>query len=190
MSGTATFDPALVLSSILRRNATVMNTTHGFVALVDPDSDCMTIEYGMGLAENYVGRQLSEQDGVAWNVYTTGSTFKVSHYGDWEGKFRGILPKNRDQIGSVAGAPAIVNGTVRAVLVFIFESEELADERTLGQLLAQVTDSASSVLGQLETRPDESKAISVFEAPVLPVSNELPSDFLPSMGTMDQPPGF
>ncbi len=149
MSELFSYDPVLVLSAILQRNANHVKTPHGFVGMVNAARDEVTVEYGMGVGENYIGYHITAKDGVAGHVLSTGTPKVVTHYNDWDGKFRGVLPKNTQMIGMVAGTPVRLDGALVAVLVFIFESAEPCEGQDVYGWLHQVSENASHALQSL-----------------------------------------
>lgn len=151
MSISFAYDPVLVLSGILKRNAAHLQTPHAFLAMVNPDHDTVTIEYGMGIGENYIGRQLSPSEGVTGQILATNTPHIISHYQEWQGKFRGILPKNQSHVGAVMGTPVRINGLLTAILVFILESPDLCPETDYNSWLTQVGNHATTILADLNT---------------------------------------
>lgn len=161
------YDPVLVLSSILKRSASQVQTPHGFVGLVNPTRDGVMIEYGIGVGENYVGQQVGAFDGMAGYLLRTEKAHLVSNYQNWDEQFRGIQPKNRPMVGTVGGAPVIIDDTLVGVLVFIFEARELDSETDILAWLQQVSENASQALSRFES-PMPSDSSSEMMPPPIP----------------------
>lgn len=155
MNHFVSYDPVLLLSAILKRNATQLETPHGFIALVNPDRDSVTVEYGLGLGENYVGHILKASEGVTGCVLMSNKPCLVTNYLEWSGQFRGILPKNQPQIGAVAGTPVFAGGQLIAILSFVFEQATFCNETEMMTWLESLSESASAMLAQMETTPEE-----------------------------------
>jgi hypothetical protein len=168
-----TYDPVLVLSNILRRSAAQAETPHGFVALVNPGQETATIEFGIGLGENYVGRTIHGYEGVTGYVLATQTPCVVPHYREWDNQFRGILSKNQAQIGTVAGTPILSEGKVVAILLFIFESPTLCPERNIVEWLQQVSRNAGSILVNMDKVGDSQEPMTPFSTPTIPLSPPL-----------------
>lgn len=150
MSDMTNYDPILVLSAILRRNASQIQTHHGFVCLVNRNGKEAVVEYGMGLGENYVGCQVHPDEGVTGYILRSGYPQVIPHYQEWNGRFRGILAKNVPMVGTVAGTPVYVDNKIVAVLVFIFEAQELHTDMDLCAWLYQVGENAGNALNALD----------------------------------------
>lgn len=160
------YDPVLVLSAILKRSASQVQTPHGFVGLVNPTRDSIIVEYGMGLGENYVGCQLRPEEGVAGYILRTGYPQVIPHYQRWDGQYRGVLPKNKPSVGMVAGTPVWVQNQVMAVLTFIFEAEEPAEGTDLCAWLYQVGENASHAMNAFGTNTPSDTSSEMMPPPI------------------------
>lgn len=145
------FDPILILSRILRRTATHLGTSHGFIGVSDSVHHGVFIELGIGMGENYLGHLIQPHEGVTGAVLRTGHPHLITQYQQWEQKYQGILPRNQSRIGTVAGAPVVVQNAIVAVLVFLFEVEGLLNESEILEQVRQAGEHAGAVLSDLST---------------------------------------
>ncbi len=79
-----------VLTAIMQSACSLAGTRHGFLALVDPETDRLRTAVKLGLLER-VGPSLAARgEGVAGRVWETNSTLTIDDYGTWAGRAEGF----------------------------------------------------------------------------------------------------
>ena len=73
-----------LLESILTRACELVNTPHGLLEMVLPDSSALSQEMGYGVFAQFNGSLTYKNSGVTGNVWATGSTVVVQNYPEWE----------------------------------------------------------------------------------------------------------
>jgi diguanylate cyclase (GGDEF)-like protein/PAS domain S-box-containing protein len=106
-------DVEAALQTIIAHVATLLDTTHGFVYLIDPGGATMTLRVGAGLACKHVGQYLHLGEGLAGKVWQNGQPQVVGNYMAWPDRVADFVD---DELTMVAGVPLVVNGTVIGVL--------------------------------------------------------------------------
>jgi hypothetical protein len=151
MSDTDSFDPVLVLSRLLRRHAAALNAPHACVLLINPHVNSLTIEYGVGVMEPYVGRIIQADDGVAGYVLSTRKAQFISDYLNWQKQYQRLIPETRERIQAVAGTPVYREGRVWAILSFIWEGGTPLDAFVIQRALEEISANASALINHLES---------------------------------------
>jgi hypothetical protein len=151
MSDTDSFDPVLVLSRLLRRHAAAINAPHACVLLINPYVNSLTIEYGVGVMEPYVGRIIQADDGVAGYVLSTKKAQFINDYLHWQKQYQRLIPETRERFQAVAGTPVYRNGNVWAILSFIWEEEAPLDAPLMQRVLEEISTNASALINHLES---------------------------------------
>jgi diguanylate cyclase (GGDEF)-like protein/PAS domain S-box-containing protein len=106
-----------VLHTIVAHAATLLDTSHGFLCLVDPGAQTLTLHVGLGLFQTYVGKQLRRGEGLSGSVWQGGRPLVVNDYTNWEDR----APEfEAAQLRTVAGVPLVVNTSVIGVLGVAF----------------------------------------------------------------------
>jgi len=91
-----------LLQTIISRAAQLMDTEHGFLFLLNPDSNLLEQKLGIGAFADAVGLTLKPGEGVSGMVWQSGKAFAVDDYDLWDAR-AASFPKN--QIASIAAAP-------------------------------------------------------------------------------------
>ncbi len=106
-------DPTELLRTIVQRAADLVGTAHGFVYLVDPNTDELVMRVGTGLYADYVDYRVGRGNGVAGTVWATGQPVAIDDY-DALATRDPIVPIGL--IGAAVGIPLITDGMVMGVL--------------------------------------------------------------------------
>ncbi|MBI5031851.1 MAG: GAF domain-containing protein [Chloroflexi bacterium] len=77
-------NPQDVLESIVARASALMKTTDGFLFLIDPVKQVMTLRIGIGRFTQSIGFEIQRGQGVAGSVWQTGEPLAVENYAEWE----------------------------------------------------------------------------------------------------------
>jgi hypothetical protein len=173
MSDDSTFDPILLLSRLLRRQAFDLAASNACVLLINPDGTSLTIEYGMGVMEPYVGRIIQSDDGVAGYVLSTNQPQLISDYRAWARHYRRLIPDTIEAFNVVAGTPVYRHGELWAILSFIWASIDPAQEATIVNRLHEISTNATALVTRLEEAPTEAEP----SFPIVPLPG---TGFLPA----------
>lgn len=150
MNGSNTYHAGLVLAMILKRTAAQMQIRHGFVGIIDIVQNGVFVEFGIGIGEYYIGDLISPYGGVTARVLQSKTSQLITNYQSWSGRVEDSWYPRQDAIGSIAAAPVILHNSIVAILVFISEEAEPANEAQIYEHLKQVSDHASAVLSDLD----------------------------------------
>ncbi len=74
-----------LLQAVTLRAAQLLETTHGYIALMDGE-DNLTIKVGVGLYSNFIGQAVRKGRDVAGTVWETGKTLAINDYSAWSGR--------------------------------------------------------------------------------------------------------
>jgi two-component system sensor kinase FixL len=73
-----------LLESILTRACELINTSHGLLEMVLPDSSALFQELGYGIFAQFNGMLTYKGSGATGNVWASGKTIVVQNYREWE----------------------------------------------------------------------------------------------------------
>lgn len=101
------------LQSILTQAAQLINTSHGYIYLVQED-DTLELMTGMGIYTQYVGLNIERGEGLAGRVWQSAQPLIVNDYLNWEGRSKkfegspfyavmGVALLNRSNVVGVLG---------------------------------------------------------------------------------------
>ncbi|RME97511.1 MAG: GAF domain-containing protein, partial [Chloroflexi bacterium] len=85
-------DLADLLHAVVTRAGQLLNTEHGFVALVDSEQTAIKVKVGVGLYKDFLGVRLKPGEGVAGRVWVTGEALIVDKYDTWAGRAAAVPP--------------------------------------------------------------------------------------------------
>lgn len=115
-------DPSGLLENIVARAGALAGTPHGYVYLVDPDEDGLSLRVSTGVFEGYAGHRLGPGEGLSGRVWQSGRTLIVDEYDSWpgrqtkfgEGTFRGaavgVPLKSGSRVAGVLGLAHLEGG--------------------------------------------------------------------------------
>ncbi|MFZ6029358.1 MAG: response regulator [Chloroflexota bacterium] len=123
-----------LLQTIIARAATLLETGNGYIYLLDPDGQAMSLKVGLGTHMGSIGEQIGFGSGVVGKVWQTGQTLMVEDYAVWEGRIESFT---RMGIHATIAVPLISNqgpfrsqvigviGLVRTETGRVFSQEEM-----------------------------------------------------------------
>ena len=79
-----------VLTAIMQSACSLVGTPHGFLALVDPETDRLRTAVKLGLLERVGPSLVARGEGIAGRVWATNSTIAIDDYGAWDGRAEGF----------------------------------------------------------------------------------------------------
>lgn len=101
------------LRSIIEQAGLLVNSSDGYIYLVEPDESAIRVILGVGIYAKYEGKRLKPNEGLAGKVWQTGKPLHVKDYMTWEGRSDQYadLPFH-----AVIGVPLIYNSRVMGIL--------------------------------------------------------------------------
>lgn len=137
-------DPTNLLETTLSRAATLLSTEHGFIFVVDPGGDALTLQVGIGLLATSLGHRVAKGVGFGGRILATNKSLVVEDYSAWSEKLPGF-----DQVHAIVGIPLFAGGGMVGVLGLAFSDKKrriTQDEITLmerfGRLASLALDNA------------------------------------------------
>jgi len=106
-------DLQTLLENIVQRAASLVNTSSGFLDLVDPDSELLRPHIGMGALSESLKHTMRPGQGVAGTVWQTGEPLAIDDYDHWPGRLERY---SLGLISSIIGVPLISSGKTLGVL--------------------------------------------------------------------------
>jgi len=91
-----------LLESLMARAGQLLNTTHGYMYLIEPDSTAMKRVVGVGVFKELIGERLAMGEGLAGKVWQTGQPLVIDDYDAWPGRAADF---QRNLIRAVMGVP-------------------------------------------------------------------------------------
>ena len=102
-----------VLTSIMESACSLAGTSHGFLALVDPETDRLRTAVKLGLLDRIGPAHVGRGEGVAGRVWETNSTIAIDDYGVWDGRARAF---SESDFHATVAVPLRAGGEVVGVL--------------------------------------------------------------------------
>ena len=102
-----------VLTAIMQSACSLAGTPHGFLALVDPETDKLRTAVKLGLLERIGPALVGRGEGVAGRVWETNSTIAIDDYGVWHGRADGF---SESDFHATVAVPLRAGGEVVGVL--------------------------------------------------------------------------
>ena len=106
-------DQGELLEAILERAASLTETAHGYIYLLEPDGQHMQMEVGMGLFRGLLGLRVKPGQGVGGQVWDTERPLVINAYNTWPER---LPDKALDPLHSVVGIPLKSNRRVLGVI--------------------------------------------------------------------------
>jgi len=79
-----------LLHTIINRAAALVGTNNGYIYLLEPGKDEMTLQVGIGAQAGHVGISLQPGEGMAGKVWLSGESLVVDDYNTWSGKIEAL----------------------------------------------------------------------------------------------------
>ncbi|MFC1832448.1 PAS domain S-box protein [Thermodesulfobacteriota bacterium] len=95
-------DKEELLENILERAASLSDTTHGYIYLLEPEGERMRMKMGMGLFKSQLGRTVLIGEGMGGRVWQAEYPIVVEDYRTWPHR---IADKVFDDLRSIVGIP-------------------------------------------------------------------------------------
>jgi PAS domain S-box-containing protein len=75
-----------MLEQIVERAAALMHTRDAWIYVVDPGTDDLVVQQGIGVFAHHLGSRLARGEGLSGRVWESGETLGVPNYGAWEAR--------------------------------------------------------------------------------------------------------
>jgi PAS domain S-box-containing protein len=111
-------DPDILLENIVRRAGMLLDTSSGYLDLIDPETGQLKPRIGMGALAESLNHQVQPGEGVAGIVWQTGQPLVVNDYDHWSGR---VGNYTRGVLASLTGVPLIYREQVLGVLGLGYE---------------------------------------------------------------------
>ncbi len=132
-----------LLKAIVVRAGALVDTSHGYIRLVEPTETEMILKVGIGVFTNFIGHKLKLGEGLSGKVWQTGQLIVVEDYHTWPGH----LPDPKHHIlHAQVGIPLKSDNKVIGVLClgYMQEGRVFKDEEV--ELLSRFAELASIAL--------------------------------------------
>ena len=106
-------DKEELLEAILLRAARLSGTEHGYIYLLDPGSEEMQIQVGMGFFKSQLGLRVRLGEGMGGKVWKHEQPILVDDYRSWNGR---LSDKSLDKLHSVVGIPLKDGSRIHGVI--------------------------------------------------------------------------
>lgn len=113
MEFVAQLDLPSLLENIVRRAAQLMGTDAGYLDLVDPETQQLKPQVGIGILAESLDHPAAPGEGVAGTVWQTGELLVIDDYDSWRGR---IASFSRSKLQAVVGVPLRLGDEILGVL--------------------------------------------------------------------------
>jgi diguanylate cyclase (GGDEF)-like protein/PAS domain S-box-containing protein len=108
----SSLDLNVVLKNIVERACKLLGTSHGYLDLLEENTDELIPVVGIGALEEALGYMVVRGEGVAGTVWLTGEPIVIKDYDQWNGRSKGF---SYGAIRSIIGMPLKLNEKVVGV---------------------------------------------------------------------------
>lgn len=102
-----------LIERIIRRAGQLLDTSNGFLYLVEPDNAEMEVKIGTGIFRDALGKRLRPGQGVAGTVWRTGQPLEINDYYTWSER---VFESAYDPCRCLVGVPLMSGEQVVGVL--------------------------------------------------------------------------
>lgn len=161
-------DMTSLVQTIIERAASLADSSHGFIFLVDPTGQYLELKAGSGIHKEHIGIVLKRGEGLSGKVLEMGHSMMIDNYGAWAGK---VTAADFSSLGAMVGVPVYSEGKIVAVLGLaylrehgkIFTKEKLTILEQFANVAALSLDNArlyDSLQLELENQKQQQEKIS------------------------------
>lgn len=120
-------DQEELLENILERAASLSNTEHGYIFLLEPGEEYVQMQVGMGFFKSQLGRRVTKGQGMGGKVWEIEAPVVVEDYQTWPGR---LPDKVLDGLRSIVGIPLKKDQRVLGVigLAHVEMDKQFSDE--------------------------------------------------------------
>jgi PAS domain S-box-containing protein len=132
-----------LLFAIINRAARLMDTSHGYIYLLNAEETEMVIQVQVGIFDTFEHHSLKRGEGMAGHVWESGVPCQVDDYRTWSGR---LPDPARNSLHALTGVPLTSGGEVVGVigLAYIEEGKRFDDDKM--ELLSRFAELASLAL--------------------------------------------
>ncbi|MFL6190369.1 MAG: ATP-binding protein [Actinomycetes bacterium] len=102
-----------LLEQIVARAAQVVGTTHGYICLIEPETDEMVLRVGVGAFARLMGLRMTRGEGLSGAVWERAAPVAIADYDGWSGRVRSIP---YGLFRASLGVPLLSDGRVTGVI--------------------------------------------------------------------------
>ena len=102
-----------LLEQIVARAAQVVGTSHGYICLLEPETDEMVLRVGVGAFASFMGLRMVRGEGLSGEVWERGGPVAVADYDTWSGRVESIP---LGLFHASLGVPLLSDGQVTGVI--------------------------------------------------------------------------
>jgi diguanylate cyclase (GGDEF)-like protein/PAS domain S-box-containing protein len=139
-------EPEALLQDIVARAGALVGTPDGYLYLLGPGDDAMTVRVGVGIFRDGVDNRIRRGEGLGGRVWATGRPLAVAEYDTWPGRKAAMAP---GRFRAIVGVPLTAGGAVVGVIGLAyaeagrrFEAEDLAILGRFGALASLALENA------------------------------------------------
>jgi diguanylate cyclase (GGDEF)-like protein len=124
-----------LLENIIRSAGQIVNTTHGYIDLVDEKAGQLNTRVSMGMFRDITRIPVKKGNGLSGKVWQSGEFLIVNDYDTWDGRLPTFKP---GIVKSSMGIPLKADGRVIGVLILIHEigSDQTFDPKDVETLIS------------------------------------------------------
>ena len=117
----SSLDLEVVLENIVRRACKLLDTTHGYLDILNEDTNELIPVVGIGALKEALGYKVAKGEGVAGNVWATGKHVIVDDYDKWSSRSSGF---SYGAIRSIIGVPMVINEKIVGVFAVAHDPDK------------------------------------------------------------------
>ncbi|MBI1730787.1 PAS domain S-box protein [Candidatus Acetothermia bacterium] len=136
-----------LLEDILSRACELAETNHGYLYLVEPDSNTLKVRFGTGMYAKFLGYRISMGEGLAGKVWQSGEPIVLGDYQSWTG--RDPNPQF-DDLHALVGIPLRLGSQIVGVIGLSYLDAGRTFSAEVIPILNQLAELASLALGNAE----------------------------------------
>lgn len=133
-----------LLTAIIARAASLLQTEHGYIYLVEPNGESMSAVAGTGYFRERLGTRIRYGEGAGGRVWQTGETLLVADYASWDGRVPG---PSRDTLHALLAIPLRSEARVVGVIGLCMVEPGRQFTETEATFLSQFAELASLAYG-------------------------------------------
>jgi signal transduction histidine kinase len=132
-----------LLTDVAQRAVTLVGAQHGFIYSLQPYTNVMRLTVGIGLYVHQIGYQLTENMGVAGQVWRTGQLLAVNEYQNYAER---LTDKSRESVQAIVCAPLKAGSQVVGILGVVHTETERTFDKAEQEVLNRFAQLAAIAL--------------------------------------------
>ncbi|MEW6365604.1 MAG: response regulator [Acidobacteriota bacterium] len=132
-----------LLETIVTRAGALVETTHGYICLAEPDESAVTLRVGIGVLGGEVGLRMKRGEGLGGRVWASGEPIVVDDYQGWSGR---VMTSAVTSLRATAGVPLKSGNRVIGMIGLAYTDERRRFGAGEVEILSRFADLASIAL--------------------------------------------